>query len=417
MSKKANFNKLKVFETFAGIGAQHKALEILRKKFNYDYEIVATSEWDVYANIAYDAIHNKSKKVPKLSEKEIDEYLSNYDHSLNGKDIVDIKKILSLDKNIKKRLYKSFFNSNNLGSILKITGKSLIEKTKGEGVDLITYSFPCQDLSVSGSFHGFNKGMQKGSGTRSSLLWEIERILFELKELDKLPKFLLLENVKNMLSKKHEKHYFEFLKSLLLLGYSTKTYVLNAKDYGIPQNRERVYALSILNYEGKIDKYGEILDPELKKDNLKKITKNKTLKDILKTNYSISKYKEEAIESQPNKTPSRKIMFLQNKHLNDFKNVKYSRTLTTKQDRHPNAGIINLKGTIIGDNNRNSNLANYRFITPREAYLLMGFSDKDFEKVKKENIKKEIMLHQAGNSIVVDVIAMIMLLIQEINNK
>lgn len=104
MSKKANFNKLKVFETFAGIGAQHKALEILRKKFNYDYEIVATSEWDVYANIAYDAIHNKSKKVPKLSEKEIDEYLSNYDHSLNGKDIVDIKKILSLDKNIKKRL-------------------------------------------------------------------------------------------------------------------------------------------------------------------------------------------------------------------------------------------------------------------------------------------------------------------------
>lgn len=110
MSLKRKFKKLKVFETFAGIGAQHKALEILKRKYGYDYEVVATSEWDVYANIAYDAIHNKSKKYPiSISIKEIDKYLSTFDHSLNGKEITDIKKILSLDDKIKKDLYKSFF--------------------------------------------------------------------------------------------------------------------------------------------------------------------------------------------------------------------------------------------------------------------------------------------------------------------
>lgn len=101
--------KLRVFETFSGIGAQHKALELIKKKYGFDYEIVATSEWDVYANIAYDAIHNFDKKVPNLSNKKIDNFLEKFDHSLTGKDVTSVKKILSLDKKIKKRLYKSFF--------------------------------------------------------------------------------------------------------------------------------------------------------------------------------------------------------------------------------------------------------------------------------------------------------------------
>lgn len=365
----------------------------------------------MFANIAYNAIHYKFDNK-KYDDKLIDNHLSKFTHSLNGKTPVDYSKIKKLDKDTRNKLYQAYINSNNLGSIVNITGEQLIKSTNG--VDLITYSFPCQDLSVSGSFHGFNKGMEKGSGTRSSLLWEIERILFELKELNKLPKFLLLENVKNMLSAKHKKHYYQFLKSLSTLGYSTKTFLLNAKNYGIPQNRERVYALSILDYSGLKDKDGLILDI---KDELEIVLKKQTLKEIIKDDYSNPIYYQEAIDSQPNRTPSRKKMFVQNRKLNDYKNVLYSRTVTTRQDRHPNAGIVDLNNTILGGNNRNSNKANYRFITPREAYLLMGFDEKDFNKVKKQNIRKDKLLQQAGNSIVVNVIASIMYLIQKEFNK
>lgn len=120
---------------------------------------------------------------------------------------------------------------NNLGDI------SLVDPNDVPDHDLFTYSFPCQDISVAGKGEGF----EKGSGTRSGLLWECEKVIRAKK-----PKYLLMENVKNLVSKKFKPGFEEWLEALEELGYTNYYSVLNAKDYGIPQNRERVFCVSIL---------------------------------------------------------------------------------------------------------------------------------------------------------------------------
>ncbi|WP_373780991.1 DNA cytosine methyltransferase [Jeotgalibaca porci] len=120
---------------------------------------------------------------------------------------------------------------NNLGDI------SLIDPNDVPDHDLFTYSFPCQDISVAGK----GKGFEKGSGTRSGLLWECEKVIRAKK-----PKYLLMENVKNLVSKKFKPGFEEWLTALEDMGYTNYWQVLNAKDYGVPQNRERVFCVSIL---------------------------------------------------------------------------------------------------------------------------------------------------------------------------
>ena len=121
--------------------------------------------------------------------------------------------------------------ANNLGDIRKIE--------KLPDADLWTYSFPCQDISVAG------KGAGIKEGTRSGLLFEVERLLRVASEKGTLPKYLLLENVKNLVSKKFKADFDKWLDFLAELGYTNYWKVLNAKDYGIPQNRERVFCVSI----------------------------------------------------------------------------------------------------------------------------------------------------------------------------
>ena len=128
--------------------------------------------------------------------------------------------------------YKSMHGkANNLGDIRKIE--------ELPDADLWTYSFPCQDISVAG------KGAGIKEGTRSGLLFEVERLLRVASEKGTLPKYLLLENVKNLVSKKFKADFDKWLDFLAELGYSNYWKVLNAKDYGIPQNRERVFCVSI----------------------------------------------------------------------------------------------------------------------------------------------------------------------------
>ena len=103
--------------------------------------------------------------------------------------------------------------------------------------DLFTYSFPCQDISTAGR----QKGFIEGSGSRSSLLWECRRAIEA-----KRPKFLLMENVKALVQKKFKPEFQRWIDTLANLGYTSFWYVLNAKDFGIPQNRERVFMVSIL---------------------------------------------------------------------------------------------------------------------------------------------------------------------------
>lgn len=136
-----------------------------------------------------------------------------------------------------------------------------IDETKLPYFDMITYSTPCQDFSVAGK----GKGGDKGSGTRSSLLWECERIIRAVK-----PKYLLMENVKNLLSEKHRHNFNEWFKVLEGMGYTNYYKVLNAKDYGIPQNRKRIFCVSILGG-------GQYLFPN-------PIPLEKRLKDMLEDN-------------------------------------------------------------------------------------------------------------------------------------
>lgn len=116
-------------------------------------------------------------------------------------------------------------------------------------IDLVVHGSPCQDISLA----GVQKGADKNSGTRSSLMYETIRIVEQLK-----PKFIIWENVKNLLSKKHSHNFDNYLEAMKELGYNNYYKVLNARDYGIPQNRERVFTISIRK---DIDK-GSFLFPE-----------------------------------------------------------------------------------------------------------------------------------------------------------
>ena len=171
---------MKVLSLFSGIGAFEKALD----RLNIDYELVAFSEIDKYATKSYCAIHG------------VDE-------------------------------------SMNLGDITKVDENSL-----PKDIDLITYGFPCQDISLAGKQKGlFNND---GTQTRSGLFFEALRIIEATK-----PKIAIAENVKNLTGKKFKEQFELVLKSLEEAGYSNYWKVLNAKDYGIPQNRERVFIISI----------------------------------------------------------------------------------------------------------------------------------------------------------------------------
>ena len=117
----------------------------------------------------------------------------------------------------------------NLGDVSKLDEKSF------PACDLLTYSFPCQDISISGVQRGIKKG------TRSGLLFEVERLVEHNK-----PKYLLMENVKNLVSKNHMPAFSEYIDKLKSLGYGTSWIILNGADFGCPQNRERVFMFSVL---------------------------------------------------------------------------------------------------------------------------------------------------------------------------
>lgn len=139
---------------------------------------------------------------------------------------------------IDQRAYKVYCAihgpTENLGDITKIEHLP--------PCDLITYSFPCQDLSIAGK----RAGMEEGSGTRSSLLWEVGRLLDDLASRNELPEHLVMENVDAILNEKNRPFYEEWKRRLDELGYITTDGILNAKDFGVPQNRKRCFAVSVL---------------------------------------------------------------------------------------------------------------------------------------------------------------------------
>ena len=143
----------------------------------------------------------------------------------------EVVAIAEIDKFAIKSYEAIHGETNNLGDI------SQVETADIPDHDLFTYSFPCQDISVAGK----GLGLDEGSDTRSGLLWECQKVI-----AGKKPKYLLLENVKNLVGKKHKPNFDKWLEWLEGQGYTNYHQILNAKDYGIPQNRERVFVVSIL---------------------------------------------------------------------------------------------------------------------------------------------------------------------------
>lgn len=145
----------------------------------------------------------------------------------------EIVGISEIDKYAIKSYEAIYGGTRNYGDISGID--------KLDYADLWAYGFPCQDISVAGRGAGIVKGE-----TRSGLLYEVERLLLKSQKSDELPKYLIMENVKNLVSKKFMADFERWLEFLESLGYTNHWRVLNAKDYGIPQNRERVFCISIL---------------------------------------------------------------------------------------------------------------------------------------------------------------------------
>lgn len=248
-------------------------------------------------------------------------------------------------------------------------------------IDIFTYSFPCQDISQQGKQKGINPN------TRSGLLLQIEKILKNNQK--NLPKVLLLENVKALVSKKFLNQFQSWIETLNDLGYESDWKVLNSSDYGSSQNRERVFLVSIL--KNKIKK--KFTFPKISK-------KNKTLSEIIKIENS-----------------TEKLDLIKNFKISSFKttssNITKSKLLkyTTFNSEAYIYAPIN-KGPTLTASGANSRLKFYfeknkqlRYMTPSEAFLYMGFEEDDYLKVKNTNlITKNKMLFLCGNSISVEVL-------------
>ena len=258
-----------------------------------------------------------------------------------------------------------FLHKNlNLGDITQID----LDKFNGLEVDLLTHGSPCQDFSIVGK----GAGGDEGSNTRSSLMWNSVEIIKRCK-----PKVVIWENVKNVLSKSNIHNFEKYLDSLENLGYTNHYKVLDAKDFGIPQNRKRIFVISILDNQINFD-FKNLKEIKMKNvfnyleniDNEKYIIKDKMLEKV--ETHCVSSYKLKIIR-------------------------EYVNTISTKQDRSPNAGIVDL-----GE-------GRYRLLTEKECFRLMGFSDKDYKLAEsvnkgKERFKNGKLYKQAGNSIVVNVL-------------
>lgn len=346
---------LKVFEAFAGYGSQRMAL----RNCNIPFEVVGTSEIDGDVILSYAAIHTDFLELRKSNIELSDEDMYKYLEGINAP--LDYKTFKCRAKNLKKDKLKDMYLANklihNYGDIKCIDPKTLPD------FDFFTYSFPCQDISVS----GFQKGLDRFSGTRSSLLWECCKIIEEKK-----PKYLMMENVKNLVGKNHKDNFLGFLKYLESIGYSNKWDVLNARDYGIPQNRERVFCISVLGNN-------DFSFPE-------PVPLEKTMFDYLEENVdSRFELSSNQFSTEPISNPVCYCLdsnYWKGTFLSDFL-LKRRRQLVTSRKVSENKYLA-------------------RRLTPKETWRLMGCTDEDYEKAASV-VSQTNLYRQSGNSIVVQV--------------
>lgn len=310
----------------------------------------------------------------------------------------------------------------NYGDITKIDWNAVPD------FDLFTYSFPCTDISSAGE----QKGFEEDSGTRSSLLWECRRPIAA-----KRPKFLLMENVKALVSDKYRPLFLKWESWLRSLDYVNYTEILNAKDYGVPQNRERVFMLSILNgcwYEFphpvRLEKrLKDVLELEVDekyflnerginyvKKKLGKYTAINGEVAMCLTAKGCANWTGTFISDKSIQIGATKETDWNRQQCRVYDPTGISPTITTKsggglepkilmRGRGFNkGGEADIPGTITGSAWEQNNLLDYagciRRLTPRECLRLMDVSDGDIDKIQAVGISDTQQYKLAGNSIV-----------------
>ena len=351
---------LRVFEAFAGYGSQRMAL----RNLGIEFDVVGISEIEGDVILSYAAIHSDflekrehiNEFVPENKEDMIS-FLEKINVPLDYKTFENRARKLNLSK--LKDMYLANRLINNYGDIQGIDPTSLPD------FDLFTYSFPCQDISVA----GYQCGLRENSGTRSSLLWECCKII-ETKK----PKYLLMENVKNLVGKNHKENFLKFLDYLESLGYKNSWSILNARDYGIPQNRERVFCISELGSK-EIFEFPEPIKLKTK------------LYDILEKDVDERYYlKKGQIMDKPIKQEYSYCL-----DSNYWKGVTL-KSFLEKHRRQLVTDKINETGQYVP-----------RRLTPRETWRLMGVNEEDIDKAS-QLVSQTSLYKQSGNSIVVPVL-------------
>ena len=383
---------IRLIELFAGVGSQTMALRDLGANFE-QYRVV---EIDPFAIKSYNAIHGTNFEPTDIT-------------TIHGDDL------------------------------------GITERDRYEYI--MTYSFPCQDLSKAGK----QKGMSKDSNTRSGLLWEVERLLKELNETDSLPQVLLMENVPDVIGSKNIRDFNEWYAFLESVGYQSYYKILNAKNYGIPQNRNRCFMVSILGeysytFPKPIPLEKRLCDVLEENVDEKYYLSDRKVQEFCKANKDISNYIRTSgrdsldrhswdvvqigncMPTQTRDNPNQGRIYASegiSPSLNCMEGgnrqpmIIPENTVKGYAEAYPGDGVyinrphqkrgvvqkdmIQTLKTSCNDVGTVDEMLKIRRLTPLECWRLMGFSDEDFRKAEAVNSNTQLY-SQAGNSIVKQVL-------------
>lgn len=404
---------IKLIEMFGGYGSQYLSLKYLGANVEHHKLI----EWASKSIQAYNDIHiqDYTDYSKNLTDDEVLDKLFELGVSLNYNEPATREQLKRQDY---RKIYNNIIATNNLVNIQKVKGQDLEIKETDIYIYICSYSFPCQDLSLAGKC----KGMSDTS-TRSGMLWEVERILKECKELGSLPQVLLMENVPQVHGKNNLDDFNKWISSLENMGYKNYWQDLIATDYGIPQTRNRCFMISILGDYSYIFPTPIPLKLKLKdllEDNVdeKYYLSDKQIKDIQSWNaYEKPLDNMEKIEkSQCSPTLTTRsgayasgMILVKNNTKKGYLEAKDGDgiDISSRMEHHRGTVQKEMVQTLDtqGGNSKGVVLNNLRIrkLTPKECFRLMGVKDEDFENCAK-NQSDSSLYHLAGDSIVVDVL-------------
>ncbi len=407
---------VRLIELFSGYGSQALALKYL----DVNFEHWKTCEWAIKSIQAYKDIHFTDEVYnSNLTKEKYVEFLYKKGISSNYNEPMTYEQIKRINEKQLKTIYDNIQITHNLVNIQQVKGKDLDIVDTNKYDYILTYSFPCQDLSLAGK----GKGMSDTS-TRSGMLWEVERILTECKELGNLPQILIMENVIQVHSQDNIKDFNKWQLRLEQLGYKNYCQDLIATDYGIPQTRNRCFMVSVLgNYNYTFPKPIplKLKLSDLLEDNVdeKYYLKIGTLKCFMKELSGKFPRKQRFLESlyQTNVNDiAGTLTALMGGKATDNHIIVPESTKKGYTEAYPGDGIYiqNIKGkrgmvqhqmiqTLktcqdVGVLTKDFRIRN---LTPLESGRLMGVKDED---VKKMTVNDSAKIHCFGDSIVVNVL-------------